>query len=100
MDVRLAAWGHVPYEALAISLGVVTSLKVAGLQTELTTRIVEAGQPSEGADVAKGIASATAQFSQHMGMAMAVGIGLGVLVFCVVLARLVDKPEVRAWCEA
>jgi len=33
-------------------------------------------------------------------MAMIVAVGLGVVLFCVLLARLVNKPEVRAWCEA
>jgi hypothetical protein len=32
-------------------------------------------------------------------MAFVVGIGLAIAAFCVVLAKQMDKPEIRTWCR-
>jgi hypothetical protein len=97
--VRAAAWGHVPYEALAIGIGCVAALRTSALQGELMRRFMEADQlPGAAGDTARDMGSAAAQVGQSMQIAFVAGLGIAVAVFCVLLARVVDKPDVRAWC--
>jgi len=95
--LRGAALGHVPYEAAYVGLGLVTAWRTSKLQADLMTGMLDLQPLGDGADVAKSIASTTALASQVMGMGLVVGTGVGLAVFCLLLARKLNKPDVRAW---